>query len=63
MIWINHTDRNKIPHRHRLLLVYCPDWNDSGYAVVVWTGYRFECEGSSELTDYVLRWQLIFEAD
>jgi hypothetical protein len=64
MVWVKHTDANKAPTRGRLLLAYCPEWNNTGYAVVIWTGYAFKCETSDvEITDYVIQWALILEVE
>jgi len=62
--WMNHTNGGNPPPRHRALLAYCPEWCDTGYAVVTWTGFAFECEThGAEITDHVEQWSLIFEAD
>ena len=61
--WIDLTS-GVSPPINRPLIAYCPEWCDSGYSVVSWTGGRFECEThGSEIHDHVERWALFMEAD
>ena len=62
--WIDYTQIHNKPPKNRALLVYCPDWCDIGYAVVVWNGSSFEDEmRGTDINDYIVKWSLIFEAD
>jgi len=62
--WIEYTETAKNPPRNRALLVYCPDFSNMGYEVVVWNGSNFETDLHGEdIHDYVKKWCLIYEAD
>ena len=59
--WFDYVANAKKPPHNRVLLVYCPEWCDMGYAVVTWNGASFEDEIRGEdIHDYVLKWSLIF---
>ncbi len=61
--WIDLTSELS-PPRNRPLIAHCPEWCDSGYSIVKWTGGKFECEThGAEINNYVQQWALFMEAD
>jgi hypothetical protein len=52
------------PPINRPIIVYCPEWSDTGYEIVTWNGGEFECETHGfEVSKHVQRWALFMEAD
>lgn len=64
MNWIKSTDKIK-PQKGRVVLCYCPGWNDLGYQVGVWDGHGFcyEEQPNEMFSDYVESWAIFTEAD
>jgi len=62
--WVGVESKIK-PQVGRLVLCYCPEWNEEGYQVAVWKGKEFTYGGQpNEMFDgLVLSWNIFLEAD
>jgi len=59
-------DKGKIePPIDRLLIAYCPEWNEEGYQICKWDGAQFYYEGQPSDTFHILveQWTTFLEAD
>ncbi len=64
MNWIDIESEVK-PQKGRVVLCYCPGWNDTGYQVAQWDGNKFfyDEQPNTLFSDYVESWNIFMEAD
>jgi|11BtaG_2_1085332.scaffolds.fasta_scaffold139477_1 hypothetical protein len=64
MQWIDSEIEVK-PTVGRNVIVFCPEWNASGYQICYWDGktFRYEEQPNDDFHTYVNAWTLFMEAD
>jgi hypothetical protein len=65
MSWIKISS-GIVPPSERVLLCYCPEWNETGYQVAMWDknkGFYYHEQPNDMFHDLVEEWSIFMEAD